>query len=181
MKKVLPFLLLILVLGAGMVATFDTVYGFPFGIVGYSGMTGNTCNNCHSGGIVPEVNIEGPTVVTPGSTRTYTLIISGGQETAGGLDVAVTEGILAAISADTQELSDEITHTDPKLADVDGTVSFSFQWTAPVTPTAVTMYGAGNSVNLLEGNQGDAAATTTLAIAVLELNEKVYLPVVTRE
>lgn len=180
MKKILPFLLLCLVASAVMVAAYDNVYGFPFGIVGYSGMTVNTCNNCHSGGIVPDVNIEGPVEVATGSTRTYTLIISGGQEIAGGLDVAVTEGLLAAISADTQLLSDEITHTDPKLADVDGAVSFSFQWTAPVTPTAVTMYGAGNSVNLLEGNQGDAAATTTLSIAVLELNEKVYLPVVTR-
>lgn len=178
MKKNIPLLSVLCLIGFVVMTTVQSVHGFPDGIVGFSGQNGTYCNVCHNTGVVPEVSIAGPSVVEPGNAYLYTLMIAGGQEVAGGLDVSVTNGVLAAISADTQLLSDEITHTDPKAANPDGTVTFTFQWTAPITATAVTMYGAGNSVDLLNGNQGDAADVTTLAISVMELNEKVYLPVV---
>lgn len=150
------------------------------GVSGFSGRSGMNCTVCHYGGVTPEVTLEGPTLVEPNSVNLYTLTISGGQEVAGGLDVAVTDGILAAIHADTQLMNGEVTHIEPKLADADGRVAFTFEWTAPITPTAVTMYGAGNSVNFNNAPSGDAAATTNLAIQVIDvadLTHKIYLPV----
>jgi hypothetical protein len=40
------------------------------------------------------------------------------------------------------------------------------------------LYGAGNSVDLMHDNIGDAAGTTTFTITVVESLEKIYLPVI---
>jgi hypothetical protein len=165
--------------------TTQWVWGFPIGITGYSGNPatgGSTCNNCHNGGIVPTVTITGPTAVPANTIATYMLTISGGQEIAGGLDVSATDGLLDILpgATDTRLFNSEITHTEPKTADTDGTVTFSFQWQAPETVGKVTLYGAGNSVNLMNGSSGDAASSTTLAITVVAFTEKIYLPTIMR-
>ena len=71
------------------------------GISGYSGNPGTNfgqnCNACHGGGVPPTVTLSGPTTVSPGSLTTYTLTLTGGQQTTGGLGVSVTRGELAAI------------------------------------------------------------------------------------
>jgi hypothetical protein len=64
------------------------------------------------------------------------------------------------------------------MVDQDGTVTFSFQWQAPAAAGTATLYGAGNSVNLMNGNIGDAADTTTFTITIVESLEKIYLPVI---
>lgn len=143
---------------------------------GFSGNPNTTggliCSVCHTGGIQPTVTLSGPTNVAPGTVNTYTLTISGGQEIAGGLDVTTAEGTttpvgtLIPISADTQILFDELTHTEPRQADLSGNVSWSFRWQAPATPALVTMYAAGSSVNLQAGTNGDNAAADTLVIDV---------------
>ncbi|MBX3058648.1 MAG: hypothetical protein KF770_19455 [Anaerolineae bacterium] len=165
--------------------TFGLVqYAFSFstGIAGFSGMNGgNSCNNCHHSGVTPEVSIRGPQVVLPGGTQIYNLVISGGQETAGGLNVAVTEGSLLSLSDETKLINGEIAHTAPKTINQEGDVVFSYAWTAPVITGTVTMYGAGNSVNGNGSNSGDAAGLTTLSIVVMELNEKLYLPMIQRD
>lgn len=175
MKK---FLSLVFIMGLVMLLFVQEAWGFPTGIFGYSGKTGNTCNICHSGGEVPAVTLAGPAVVTPGQTAVYSLVIAGGQEAGGGLDVAVEDdgGFLTAVFTDTKLLNDELTHTAPKPAAADGTVTFTFQWTAPLTAGIVTMYGAGNSVDLDGTNDGDAPNTTTLDILVINLDERSYLP-----
>jgi len=143
---------------------------FPSGITGYSGNPatngGAICTNCHSGGIVPTVTLSGPASVAPGATNSYALTISGGQRVGGGLDVSATGGSLASAGSDTQVQGGEITQRSPKAADAGGNVVFNFNWTAPLSPGAVTMYGAGNSVNLSGGTSGDNAAKSSLAIVV---------------
>lgn len=178
MKKFFLLLCILFIAGFTLFTTYDAARGISTGVSGLSGSNGVYCSACHNSGLVPGVTLVGPTVVDPGATYLYTLIISGGQQIAGGLDVAVTAGALTAVSPDTQIMSGEITHTEPKPADKDGAVSFTFQWTAPLTGTAVTMYGAGNSVDNNGSPSGDAANITTLAITVLQLDEKVYLPLV---
>ncbi len=175
MKKLLLIVVIIGCLTAGLV---EYARGFSAGISGLSGRSGVYCSLCHNTGIVPDVVLNGPASVEIGQTYTYTLVISGGQEVAGGLDVAVTAGLLTAVFTDTQLLNDEITHTAPKLVNEDGDVVFTFQWTAPANTTAVTMYGAGNSVNLDGTSGGDAANRTTLAITI-NFPHSVYLPLVT--
>ena len=169
-------LLLVMALFVGIsyvdTAQADPGVHIPNGIAGFSGNPatngGLTCNYCHSGGITPTVTLTGPTVVAPNSTNTYTLVIAGGQEVAGGLDVSATDGTLAILpgATDTQILTGEVTHTTPKNVDGNNEVVYEFNWTAPTTTGPVTLYGAGNSVNLAQGFAGDAAMTTTLTIDV---------------
>ena len=141
----------------------------PNGINGYSGNPatngGAICSNCHFGGIAPTVSLSGPNTVDAGSTHTYTLTITGGQEIAGGLDVSVINGLLNAIDPGTQILSGEITHTEPRPA-ANNAVSWTFEWTAPAVAGTVTMYGAGNSINGNGGTSGDAPNKDSLTIIV---------------
>lgn len=163
-----PIAFLLLFMATLGFAMPGTALAFSGGISGYSGNPatngGATCTLCHSGGIVPSVSLSGPNSVAPGSTHTYTLTISGGQEVAGGLDVSVTGGMLTVSAAGTKLLNNEITHTASKPA-ANGEVTFSFDWTAPVSGS-VTMYAAGNSVDGQSGAQGDNSAATQLSIAV---------------
>ena len=158
-------------------------WGFPTGMTGYSGdpATGNrTCSFCHSGGIVPTVTFQGPTLVLPNTLATYTLTIAGGQEVAGGFNISATDGVLDVLSGatDSQKLGEELTHTAPKAVDQHGRVHFSFQWQAPATSGQIILYGAGNSVDNMNGHLGDAAQATTLSIQVANSFESIYLPLI---
>lgn len=146
------------------------------GIVEYSGNpatnNGNYCNVCHSGGSIPVVTLVGPNQVAAGQVLTLTLEIQSASpavQTHAGLNVSATAGQLASLDADTQVMADEITHTGAKMNDGTGLAAFDFQWTAPSHPTqtiAVTLYAAGNSVNMRNGTGGDAAATDILRVSV---------------
>ncbi len=139
------------------------------GIAGYSGNPtingGATCASCHSGGAVPAVSISGPTSVDVGSTNTYTITVSGGQQVGGGFGVSADRGTLVATSADTRLLSGEVVQSNTKAVNGAGSVSWSFNWTAPASPGAATLYGAGNSVDGA-GTGGDGVATTSVGITV---------------
>jgi hypothetical protein len=140
------------------------------GINGYSGNPatngGSTCNACHAGGQVPAVVLSGPAEVTPLSVSTYTLTISGGQEVAGGLDVSATAGTLVVSDPGTYLRNGEITHSSPRAVDGNGAVSWSFNWSAPPSEGTVVLYGAGNSVNLGNGTNGDLASSDQLSVTV---------------
>ena len=182
---------------------------FSSGVSGFSGASGGVnCNQCHTGGTEPIVTLSGPTSVLAGDELVYTLTVAGGQEVAAGLDVAVTDGTLITLanSLYTKIANGEVTHhnSDPTqkaspnypsyghdggpkcIADdctqvPGGEVVFSFGWTAPETAVSVTMFGAGNSVDLSGNNTGDRAGTDTLTITVIDpatLTEKLYLPIV---
>lgn len=161
-------------IGAFVLAIFGLLVGVagarPGGINGYSGNPatngGDICDACHSAGSTPTVTLSGPTSVATGSTQTYTLTVSGGQEVAGGLDVSVTDGSLAVSDPGTYLRQGEITHSEPRAVDGGGSVSWTFNWTAPGQAATVTMYGAGNSVNLADGRRGDFPNKDVLTINV---------------
>lgn len=140
------------------------------GIVGFSGnpatSNGNYCNICHYGGPGPQVAISGPTQVQPGSSHTYVLRIAEGGETAGGLNVSVSEGSLTAIDSGTKLVNGEITHVSPRLIDPSGNVVFRFKWTAPLSAGSVTLYGAANSVDLNGQPSGDRSTKVSRTITV---------------
>jgi hypothetical protein len=133
---------------------------------------GDTCDSCHGGGSTPAVTLSGPTVVAPSTANTYVLTVQSTNvvsQTAAGLDVSATAGLLASLGPDTQILDGEVTHTAAKFNDVSGLASFTFQWTAPnAGPQIVTLYAAGNSVDMDGRPFGDAHANTTLVIEVAE-------------
>ena len=65
---------------------------FSGGAPGNSGMTGKTCNDCHSGGLAPKsVTISGPTALAGGDTATYLITIASAdspKQWFAGVDVA---------------------------------------------------------------------------------------------
>ena len=144
----------------------------PGGIFGYSGNPahngGQICTSCHSGGAQPTVTLSGPTLVQAGRTYTYELLIEGGQQDHGGLTVSATGGQFADTTGDTRVDGDldELTHQRPKPAGSQGEVLFSFDWTAPSAAGSYTMYGAGNSVNNDDDEDGDFPDKDQLAITV---------------
>jgi len=139
---------------------------FPTGITGYSGSGPLTCTVCHNGGIVPTVTLSGPTTVAPGTIHTFSLTISGGQRIAGGLNVSASGGTLSASDPGTwMMMGPEITHLTPRNA-IGDVVTFSFDWQAPALPGVVTIFGAGNSVNLNMDTSGDNAAADTFQVSV---------------
>ncbi len=169
-RRFLKFGIAIAVVVLAMLAISTAVQAYSSGISGYSGNPstngGASCTDCHSGGVAPTVTLTGPTSVTPGSTNTYTLTISGGQMAGGGMDVSATAGTLASIAGQGTKLqSGEITHSATKSADGSGNVTFNFNWTAPASGSA-TLYGAGASVNGTGGTSGDNGAKTSLVVTV---------------
>jgi len=148
-------------------------YAFSSGIASTQfGSAG--CNDCHSGGNRPDVTLDGPSVVAPGTTNQYTLqIFTTGAQDKGGLTVSATAGALTvggtAASATRTVVGGggalEITHAVPKAA-AGGTVSFTFVWTAPSVAGPVTMRGWGNAVDGSASPAGDRADTEDLNIVV---------------
>ena len=142
------------------------------GISGYSGNpatnAGMICSACHSGGLTPTVTMSGPLTIQKNTTRSYALKVSGGQQVAGGLDVSTTAGALVASDAGTQLLNSEVTHISPRNVDGNLEVDFTFDLTAPAVAGPLTLYGAGNSVNLNGFNTGDFPDNDTLSITVVD-------------
>ncbi len=156
-----------------VVCLYATVaHAFATGVTTLSfGSTG--CNLCHFGGMVPTVQLGGPAQVDPGSTNEYTLQIGAvGNQNKGGLNVSAPAGVLTtggSDAADTQVLIgagnlNEITQTSAKAA-VDGTVTFTFLWTAP-SSGSVTLTAWGNAVNGNFRSSGDLSASSDLTISV---------------
>ena len=140
------------------------------GISGFSSKQGVICTFCHSGGTAPTVRLAGPAFVLHDSTVRYTLTVSGGQQVAAGLDVAIDDnsGTLAATDTGTHIDNGEVTHDAPRQVDSNGDAIFFFDYTAPSTPMSLTMYGAGNSVDFNGSNVGDNARAKQLKIVVVD-------------
>lgn len=132
------------------------------------------CNACHLGGTPPQVTIEGPTQVAPGTTATFLFrVFAAGQQRFAGFNASAPDGTLATggpESVQTQALPGpggriEITHAGRKTADGDS-VRFSFLWTAPDVAGTVALRLWGNAVNGNGNFNGDRASTLLVPIEV---------------
>jgi hypothetical protein len=151
--------------------SFATSAGaFNDGVDGLSGKnSGVYCRNCHSGGTVPTVALEGPTTMDLGSTATFRFIVTSQSvnQIAAGLDVAASAGTLGVVEGQGTKLQrQEVTHSSPKANDASGQAVFEFTWQAPASAGIYTLFGAGTSANGDEQRSGDAAARTTYEIFV---------------
>lgn len=175
MRKTLLGLITAAAVVFGLALSAAPSAAFSDGMTGHSGNPavnfGATCVACHGGGSAPAVQLTGPAIVAPGSVHTYLLTVQSAapsQQTAAGLNVSATAGLLASLGADTQVLDSEITHSAPKANDGSGLASFSFQWTAPDTAQTLTIYAAANSVDLDGFPFGDSGDHTELVIEVAD-------------
>ncbi|MEI7485395.1 MAG: choice-of-anchor V domain-containing protein [Ignavibacteriota bacterium] len=132
-------------------------YAYSTGITGKTHKGPDPGCTCHDPNPSTSVSviISGPGILAPGITATYTVKISGGPLVKAGTNIAVSRGVIDVLAGSgLQKMGDELTHTDPK-APLNDTVSFSFQYTAPVTLGFDTLYANGNSVNFDNSNSGD--------------------------
>ena len=130
------------------------------GRVGRSGRQNQTCNECHSGGVRPDVALQVPDRVATGETVVLRFTVHAGSPAgrAAGFNVAVEGGALVAIPGQGARVaSGEITHSEPKDNDETRTAGWDFQWIAPATPGTYRLWGAGNSVNGNGQSSGDKA------------------------
>lgn len=147
-----------------------------------SGVTGQSCTNCHTSGSTT-VSITGPDVIQAHSGSQYTLTITGDgpggttPEVIGGLNVAATDGILALVDAATRLENGEITHTQPK-AFTGNTVSWLFEWAPPVDAVAgdsFVLSGQGVNANDMAGSGGDFVGTTTFNVQFVPIPAVAWL------
>jgi outer membrane protein assembly factor BamB len=160
----------LVLLGAAMLVPVAPAHAYDDGISGYSGKQGETCQSqCHDGGVKPLVQFEGPRQVAPGETATFRFVVhsQAPAQMFAGFDVAASDGVLGLATTEDERLDgDEVTHTQPKPNDTDGTASWQFTWRAPMAAGPRTLYGAGNSVNGDDTRDGDASQTTQYVVDV---------------
>lgn len=149
--------------GLTIMLVAGTAAAIPTGISGFSGQTqGNTCafNGCHPmDDTGPKISITGPAELPPGATGQYIFTLLSNRAR-GGLDVSVDNAgaKLSVVSAMTQLLQGEITHSQP-LAVANGQIVVKFDLTAPNTEGTVTLFGDGQADN--QPGMDDSGATPT--------------------
>ena len=146
------------------------------GIAGRTGANGGaTCESaaCHAAGAtVPTVTIDGPASVAPGSTTTYTVVITGGPAVNAGFGVAAPGATLAVTDAATTRAvtragNVEIVHSNPVNFAAGATnVSFPFSFTAPAAAGSVTIFAAGLSGDGTSTDTADGTGIASLAVTV---------------
>ncbi len=161
-----------------LVSTLGVTQAFASagGRTGFSGdpslNSGATCDVCHApdadGTTPPVVGIWGPDTMDAGSTHTLAVIVVGGPGQSAGVGISSQNGVgaLSPEGGDLQLLQGELTHTAPKGLS-NSVAAFNFQYTAPNYDADVTLHAAGNSTNGALDLLGDAVATATLDIDVI--------------
>ncbi|WNG45444.1 hypothetical protein F0U60_16050 [Archangium minus] len=142
------------------------VFANSAGLTGHSGKNGQTCNNCHTGGIAPSVEFSGPESLAAGATGQYSLIIRGGAAKMGGVNIAVDNAQAMLVQGTgLKRVGGELTHSAPK-AFSENEVRFDFSLVAPPTAGTVNLFGAGNSTNGDGDITKDRSATAGLTVTV---------------
>lgn len=143
MKSKLLFSLTLIILFVLFVS--EILYTYPSGISGRTRKTTTTgCGSCHGSGATTglSVVITGPDSLAKGMSSSYTLTITSATGSKGGLDVATRSGTLATNQSGTQLLNGEIVQTTGKNFS-GGSVSFTFNYTAPNINTIDTIFSTG--------------------------------------
>ena len=141
-----------------------TAFANAAGAIGYSGAPGTgSCNDCHTGGGAPTVNLTGPMSLPAGGTGNYTLTVNGGTRV--GVNIAITQ-MLAALNPISNNLGlafRELYQVSPQNSGA----QFQFSLTAPPVAGPLTIYATGNAVNGNSATSGDRSANTTLTVNIM--------------
>jgi hypothetical protein len=122
------------------------------------------CNQCHSGGGSPNVQLSGPSTVAPSSANTFSFTISGGAGGCGGLDVSANGAALSVSGSDGPNDyldSGDITQSSPTNFS-GASLVYTFTVTAG-TGSSLTLYAAG-----LSGcsNSDSSSSETSLTVPI---------------
>lgn len=124
----------------------NILYTYPTGISGRTKKSGTSGCSCHGSSptISLPVTITGPDSLALGMSASYTLTITSANGSAGGLDVATRSGVLSVNQTGTKLMNGEIVHSAAKSFS-GGSVSFTFNYTAPNSNTVDTIFSTGLS------------------------------------
>lgn len=127
---------------------------YPTGIVGTTKLNGEGCT-CHNSELdsLVKVWIEGPDTLQINQSANYKIYLSGGPQVKGGYNAAALFGSLSVVDSFSTKIDIELTHAFPQLFNANDTISWEFEYTAPSSLGADTLYSAAMSVN------GDAIPT----------------------
>jgi len=122
------------------------LFPYPGGISGFTLKTNSSgCTSCHGSlSAVVQVVISGPTSLNPGQTGNYTVVITGGNGTGTGVDIAASNGTLLNSDTKLQVMNSELTHL-AKGSYTSGSMTYSFKYTAPAVIGTQTLYATGVS------------------------------------
>lgn len=161
---------------ATMLGAVSGAWAHETGMTGRSGKQVLNCGECHTVCSVkgpctfPVTTFTGPTTMTAGETQAFTFVVTGGPgaflNKGAGFNVAASSGTLASTDATIKTVGGELTHTAPHLFAGLKSVVFTFNYTAPDVAGDITLFGAGNSVDLSGTPAGDKWKTTTHVITV---------------
>jgi len=149
------------------------------GTVGYSGNpihnSGTICDSCHFGGNKPDIVIGGPSSVLPDSINHYNLVMTGGQNSSGGINISINNGTLILndqktyLKLNSSTQIKEITQKSPKGVGIDGsTITWTFDLQAPsLIGETSNIYIAALSANNNAGTSGDMVASLKYDVTVV--------------
>jgi len=140
------------------------------GMIGRTARNGTGCgtSQCHAGAANSNTTVafEGladSLVVAPGTTNSFTVVVSHATAPASGVNIAakttenggMNAGVLKVVSGgNLQLLGPELTHFTPVPFEL-GTVRFMFEWVAPAEPGVYFIRAIANAVNL-DGARSEA-------------------------
>ncbi len=106
------------------------------------------CGGCHGGNSNNEVivSISGPDTVTISQTKTYTLTITKASKNGAGFDIATSRGVLAPVSPGMILSGTELTHSSNRPM-TSGTITLTFNYTAPSTAGTDSIFATGLATN----------------------------------
>lgn len=121
------------------------VYSYGNGVSGRTLLGTNPGCTCHSSSAdnTVQTTLSGPLSINTGQTKNYTFTVnrSSGSTTTGGIDIAVSSGVLGiGTSTGIKLLNGEIVHSSP----FSGSTTKTFTFTAPQTAGTVTMAAVGS-------------------------------------
>lgn len=148
-------------------ATPSSAWAYGDGATGFSGQSASTCSMCHTSGVfTPVSSLDGPLQVPPSSVdNAYTFEVEALLASVGGFDVSANGGALGTTDSGARVSDGEVTQTSPRTF-VGDAASFTFEWTAPATEGAYTLYGCGVAADGDGVFTGDDGACTTLTVVV---------------
>lgn len=142
-----------------------------------------TCTTCHNSFALNSgtggVTVDVPSGVAPGQTVAVTVTVTNTTALAAGAAVRrqgfeasarMPDGTLAGTFTVTDAAATRLTFGAEKTVTQTSSgatrASWTFNWTAPATPVAVTFYAAGNAANGGDGPAGDYIYTATRRVVV---------------
>jgi hypothetical protein len=137
--------------------TVVVVYGDPDGRTGRTLKTSTAgCGSCHGSSATTGVTttIAGPDSVTKGTTAQFTLTITYAGKTGAGLDIATRQGTLAPVSNNIHLANGELTQNS-NITMSGGSVTVTFNYTAPNAAGTDTIWATGLATNSNGGQSGD--------------------------